>query len=260
MVSYDFNSFYQWVIAVAKLTFPVSAPEFKTITAKDVEKYYNYGVYRAKVTGEHPFFRFNKKYYYTHVDLTSARSIGLNVELIEDGQVNAMLYTTKRVVGNTVFGKFVKMMYQLKLQDVPLSKQLLTCLWGALCKTMKYSKSTAEAEASIDLSDTNIKYIVPNDSTMKHDTVTYSKKTESRYQFTFGRFKPFILAFARSKLMQTADKYRDHIVRIHTDSMVMDANVKTNLDIGTGIGQWKIEKSGNLDITNLNKLSWTKTA
>ena len=254
MVSYDINSSYPYIIGKAKLTFPVTAPQFKTITNMDVAKYYPYGIIRAKISGEHPFFRFNKLNYYTHVDLTTARACGLQVNIIDDGEPNAMLYTSKRVIGNNVFGRYVDLLYELKRNKTPIAKQLLTCLWGALCKTKQYTKTT---ETEVDLSDANILHIVPTDSTMTNDLVRFTKKSESQYQYSFGRIKPFILAFGRSKLMNQINKYRDHIVRIHTDSMVISSNVKVNLDIGTELGQWKIEKRGHVKIHHVNKLEWS---
>jgi hypothetical protein len=121
---------------------PIKQGEFKIIQKSEVEKYFPTGIYRAKIHGSDSkslrgLFRFNSLNKYTNIDLKYAQSLGLTIELIEDGKVNALLYTREKCkTGAQCFKEFVDMLYKLRENPIIRArcKALLRCLWGSLCQ------------------------------------------------------------------------------------------------------------------------------
>ena len=110
----DFKSFYPAIMKRQQAKYPIKRGEFKTITNEELNKYefYQFGIYRAIVDGDHKLFRFNNMNYYTHTDLTLAKSLGFEIELIEDNAPNFLYYSSDKLInGNEIFGKFVNTLY-----------------------------------------------------------------------------------------------------------------------------------------------------
>ena len=60
-------------------------------------------------------FRFNHKNKYTHVDLCTAVSLGLTIELIQDDKANFLYYSRdKCLAGSELFSEFVDVLFALK--------------------------------------------------------------------------------------------------------------------------------------------------
>ena len=58
-------------------------------------------------------YRYNKHSRYTHIDLSRAKELGLNVELIQDGSPNALVYEKEtRVPGEVIFGEYVNFLFK----------------------------------------------------------------------------------------------------------------------------------------------------
>ena len=89
---YDIKSAYPSIMKSVQL-FPVKEGEFKQVTQKEFDNYtfYPFGIFRCKIKYDENYkklFRFSDKNYYTHIDLTRAKELNLNVELIIDEQAN----------------------------------------------------------------------------------------------------------------------------------------------------------------------------
>ncbi|CAJ0747859.1 21954_t:CDS:2 [Entrophospora sp. SA101] len=115
---YDETSLYPSIMQSA-ITFPISKGKFQIL--KDfVKKHENgdyaiYGIYWAEVEYKKDMkvlFRYNKCNKYTHTDLSYARTLGLQVKLIQDNFPNS------GIIGQ-------------------VSKRVLNTLWGALCQRNK---------------------------------------------------------------------------------------------------------------------------
>jgi hypothetical protein len=71
---------------------------------------------------------------------------------------------------------------------------LLNLLWGALCESKTYKK-TVDYDIPFDLSGCNIKKLEASDKLRTQ----FTKMNEPQFKTNYGRIKPFVLAFARSK-------------------------------------------------------------
>ena len=87
------------------------------------------------ITQWHKMFRLNNKNTYTHIDLTWAKILGLNMELNESLEFNFLNYSRDKCkTGSECFGQFVKTLYPLRQNQIIKArvKSFLRCLWGAL--------------------------------------------------------------------------------------------------------------------------------
>src|SRR5690606_33328899 len=131
--TYDMNSMYLYYMSSAGFTIPTKQEEFEYITNEAFKniKFYHYGIYRCKITDKHKLFKPSKDNYYTHFDLELCKVLKINVDIIEDGQANCMLYKSGRINGNKMFGPYVEYMFDLKKKGLPV-KDISTLLWGKL--------------------------------------------------------------------------------------------------------------------------------
>ena len=81
---------------------------------------------------------------------------------------------------------------------------------------------------------------------------------ESQFKTNYGRIKPFILAFARSKFYFRFHKWEHLIVRMHTDSIFLTEVPSHLLPPCDKLGYLKCEGHYKVEITGLNKLIKTK--
>ena len=101
--------------------------------------YFTYGIYRCNVLKSRDesinrLFRFSYKSKYTHIDLCTAVSLGLTIELIQDDKPNFLYYARdKCFAGSELFTEFVDVLFALKESGIKRAKFILNILWGALC-------------------------------------------------------------------------------------------------------------------------------
>jgi hypothetical protein len=103
-----------------------------------------FGIFRAEVSGDTPFFRHNKRNIYTFIDLQHAKALGLQVKLIQDGSPNALVYDrSTRIPGTVIFGEYVHFLFKVKNEGGiagRVAKRILNTLWGALCQKKRSYK------------------------------------------------------------------------------------------------------------------------
>jgi hypothetical protein len=248
---YDFNSFYPSIQSNRRSKFPFKRGEFKRMQKEEFNNldYYQYGIYRANVTNPNSIpnikklFKFNKENYYTYIDLTVAKRLNLNIELIEDSNPNALIYGTDSLVsGRQLFGKFVDYMFALKKSKVPFAKDILNVLWGALCEKRTIAlRATIGNEDVIIHEGKTIQGIVPyNDNTTK--VIIF--QNEMTYQTNYARIKPFILARGRERIGTQMEPHLEHIIRCHTDGFL---SLKS-LDITTGNEMGDLQFKGKIQV------------
>jgi hypothetical protein len=133
---YDITSLYP-SIQQSGSNFPVWKGKFQTLTSfMDHRGYALFGIFHAEVSGEDILFRHNKRNIYTFINLQRAKALGLQVELIQDGSPNALVYNrSTRISGTVIFGEYVHFLFKIKNQGGVaghVAKRVLNTLWGAL--------------------------------------------------------------------------------------------------------------------------------
>ena len=81
---------------------------------------------------------------------------------------------------------------------------------------------------------------------------------ETQFKTNYGRIKPFILAYARSKFYFRFHKWEHLIVRMHTDSLYLTEVPVDMLPPSDKLGCLKFEGKYKVQISGLNKVSKLK--
>ena len=133
--SYDLNSFYGSLLNCKTFQIPAAPGEKVFISKEEFKnlKYFKYGIYKVKITGNNKLFKFNKVNYYTHFDLTIAKELNLLMEIDIDNDWNFYYYKKEILIKTKdIFGQFIEKLYELKKQNKYI-KKYLSSIWGALC-------------------------------------------------------------------------------------------------------------------------------
>ena len=261
VTTYDINSCYPSHMAKASFEFPVKAGTFKTITTNEMKQLglIPFGIFRCKIEKKDnmdKLFQYRKNNYYTQHDLRRAIELGLNYEMIDDGQANSLIYDkSTRVKGSNVFSKFVDYIFNLKKNGNKSAKKLINVLWGSLCEKVSYDRFITQnrTDAYEIHPDHDIKSLIPTDEGYYMKIIDNNKLFKSSY----ARIAPFLTAYARYHLSKAIEPIKDKVVRVHTDSITIIGKDKPDyITIGRDLGQWKIEenKTGSVKIHHVNKL------
>ena len=224
--------------------FPIKAGEFKTITEAELfmnVNFFTYGIYRCNILQSNDdninkLFRFNKKRFYTHIDLTNALSLGLTIKLIEDGTANFLYYARdKCLAGSELFTEFVDILFALKESKIKRAKSILNILWGALSEhntTKIHATSNKKGEIKYLKPDCKIISVRPyNDD----ETIIETANNNHQYKTGFARLKPFLIARGRALIAKTMLPYKNNIYRCHTDGFIcseLPIGIKTGHELG----------------------------
>ena len=124
-------------------------------------------------------------------------------------------------------------------------KNLLSSFWGNMCR---YNCITEEAYGK-EIPDNYF-----------HKTSTFSSDDlyihpEKFYLYSIAICKPFVLAYARYRLLKQINKIENKgykVIYAHTDSIITDCPEKY-FKTGSNIGDWKLEKKSenNVVINNI---------
>ena len=242
--SYDYVSYYPSIMKDNKMLFPIKQGEFKTLTQEEFNKltFFQYGIFRATVKKSNDeidkLFMFKSrdvpKQYYTHIELTLAKDLGLQINIIEDGDPNFLYYKRDSLVsGKVLFGEYIDYFYALKNQNVKGAKKIMNCLWGALgesnLKTIPYNIFEED-----DLHGNN--QVVEMIATNEEGTEGFQKVVDpdKYFEYDLARIKPFLLAKGRKKISETIKPYVNNLLYAHTDSLIVDKpiDIKTGTNIG----------------------------
>ena len=149
---YDETSLYP-SIQQSALTFPISKGKFQTLKDFVNHRGFNlYGIFHAEIEKkqEIKLFRYNKHNRYTHIDLARAKALGLQINLIQDGIPNSLVYEKEtRIPGKVIFGEYVEFLFTLKNLGGMISrvaKRILNTLWGALCQRKRSYYDISDVE------------------------------------------------------------------------------------------------------------------
>jgi hypothetical protein len=248
---YDINSAYPYMLCDSHFSFPIKKGEFKKLDGLN-DKFVSYGIYRAIIErdadyNKNKLFRFNNENYYNHLDIETARRLGLKISLIQDGQANALLYSKGRATGSQYFISTIHYLFQYK-KTSPLIKMVVNSIWGALSQREKIEKTTFDKK--INLNDEEIIAITPFGN---YEKVKYLKSGKY-FRYNYGRIGCFLTSAVRKYMALQMIPYKEHIFKCHTDSILSD--IELPLNISDKIGEWKISNQGKVNIKNCRVAEW----
>eukprot|EP01132_Coremiostelium_polycephalum_P007661 gene7661-9425_t len=126
---------YAAIMRDQRFQIPIKRGEFIKLSQQEFESwpFIKFGIYRVVIQGNNKAFRFNPRGYYTHYDLQLAKTLGLMIKLIEDGNPNFLSYDgPTKINGDTLFKSYIDYVLDLIKKGVPRSKELYTTFWGML--------------------------------------------------------------------------------------------------------------------------------
>ena len=254
---YDVHSRYP-SIQCGSGSFPVKSGEFQTIDSiPDVPKF---GIYRCKITGKSKLFFFNQNNKYTHTDIYTAKKLGLNIELITDGQPNFLFYGFDKLIKYCqLFKKYMQYLYELrkKARSNKLIKCLMNYLWGSLCERNTIKNTQDRRKPLTYPKGMRISEILPYVGDTEFNMLKFTfapTKEKDIYSGDFPRIGVFLTATARNKLATLLKENEKDIRRVHTDGFIVSGNKEYKL--GDEMGELALEKEGQVKITKLNDCKW----
>ena len=252
MNCFDVNSQYPYCMKTN--AFPICKGEFEIMESiprnEKGKSFFPFGIFRAKVAGFNiKLFLYNKKHFYTGIDLNRALELGYSVELIQDGKYNAMKYP-KRVAGKNLFGGYVDRLYKHKNvinprtgKKNPLVKSLLQRIWGALnARDKQKIYAGDEPQEVLDPFTVNITPGYKN---------TYIISSKGKHKRPHGRIGVFMTAYGRRDISKRVEPIQDEVYRIHTDGFLTTFD---DLETSTELGGLKLEMTGYYEVNGLNKI------
>jgi hypothetical protein len=259
VICYDQNSQYSHYISSSNLLIPCKKGEFKVVGNADIEKFASYGIYRCRIESNEEnkakLFRFNRSNYYTHFDISNAKQLGFKVEMIDDGQPNALIYSRgSMVMGNQYFKATVDYLFELK-NKCPYAKRILSAIWGSMVE--RNTKYTWVHESDDDI-------IIPDDQNIigleKYGDVNRVVTMPFNKMFVrdSARLGPFLTSYVRHKMSQTIinNFELENVVRIHTDGVIVKNEQMKPEYLGRELGKFKIEKQGVCIVYHANHVDW----
>jgi hypothetical protein len=254
-ITYDINSFYPSLMTNRFFQVPVEQGESMRLSEEEFNSmtYFKYGIYRAIVDkSNNKLFKYNYRNFYTHFDLMLAKELGLKISIIIDNEFNFYYYSKEKLVkGEMLFKPFVDYLYDLKEKEYRGAKKILNTLWGALCAKNKYSRIVKDADEEFNIPDNGkiISVVMDGHKAIK---VSYLSDVNKLFKRPEARFGCFLTSYGRLMLARQLVSHVDKIVRIHTDGIIFNSNCDHNFNIGTGLGEWKIEYESYMKIYHVN--------
>jgi hypothetical protein len=251
---YDFVSHYPSIMSSDKFRFPIKKGEFVKINNLDK---ITYGIYRVKISNVNErLFRLNPSNYYTHIDIFLAIKLNATIELINDDEPNALLYSPDKLIqGSRVFGEYINMLFELKKKKIEGSKALLNVLWGALCQknlTKHYCHNNKVPEYSGTIIEIRSLSHPMHEDDNNNSFQFMTIDREHQYKTNYARLAPFLLSRGRSIINELLIPHIENVVRVHTDGFMITK--KLNIETGTDLNCLKYEGCETVRIENVNKI------
>ena len=235
---YDVKSQYP-SIQKSGMLFPVKGGEYLRLETLP-DNFYKYGIYRATITKSedqniNKLFRFNNDNYYTHFDLTTAKLLNLQINLIMDDQPNFLHYSRdKCLTGNEIFGPYINLLFELKqLKLTDRTKSILNILWGALCEKKLVKNTINSDDEDYEIPEFNKLVSIVR---TKNDSYYFKHQdTRKQYKSPFARILPFIVSKGRANISKILEPYKQDVVKIHTDGFIVNKepiNIKLSDSLG----------------------------
>ena len=236
--SYDINSFHGAVIR-EDYKFPIRAGTRKYLETIDPNVF---GIYAIK-TDDIEYFKpkNSSKIWYTSEYIKLLDSEGIGYELIKDYDYNAVVYNDYDLMsGSTLFKECIDLLYSEKKNK--LCKNILSSIVGHINGGKKSQEKTKLME---DLTvDDLMSFKKCKNVAFNEQSTTFEDKDENKYNYVFdtARFKPFVYDYFKIYNWNKYIKKHDgHIIRLCTDSFLINKKLRDCPDIGDGIGMIKPE-------------------
>jgi hypothetical protein len=281
---YDFKMFYPTILGSREhnMTFKYPTKKGKQYKVKKLNfnKPLRFGYYKVMITSDHPdrlkLFAFSSKNIYTNYAIEFAYNhladYNFKIELIVDDTFNAYLYDDDCIIeSHKVFNEWF---YKLKcmradLPKNPLVKYLLSSLSGQLTS---YNIELIKINELPDEVDERLCSFCDNMDIKKYDKAIYdvfyddNNPDNNTYKiidlhkpmkYGVGRFKAFLMAFARNLTASIAMTDLQNVVRIHTDGIVFKKEQDfSKSDVGFKLNGFLIPEektTGNIHFETINK-------
>ena len=281
---YDFKMFYPTVLGSRehniKFKYPTKKGKQYKIKKLNFNKPLRFGYYKVKITSEHPdrlkLFAFSSKNVYTNYSIEFVNNhlidYDFKIELIVDDTFNAYLYEDDSIIeSHKVFNEWF---YKLKcmradLPKNPLVKFLLSSLSGQLTSYNIELIKVNELSDDIDerlcsyCDDMDIKKydkaifdVFYDDNNSDNDTYAIID-LHKPMKYGVGRFKAFLMSFARNLTASISMHDLQNVVRIHTDGIVFKRQQDiSKYDVGFRLNEFLIAEektTGRIEFETLNK-------
>jgi hypothetical protein len=249
---YDFVSRYSSIMCSTKCI-PMKKGRFITMTQEEMDEKVakkftpKYGIYNCKIhksnTENDMYFGFIKWHEYTHEDIEIAIKLGLKIEMINK-ENNAYIYEKDALVPmNRIFGDYIAYCFDLKKQDAPFAKPLLTRLWGTLSEKTKHYRVVKGNDEPIML-DVNYN---PQSFTRLSDNrfqIEYGD-TGNTYVYNWARIGTFLTSMARNKMAKFLLPRKDDVVYCHTDGFILKRKLDTDATLKSDKSDFLPQKNGS---------------
>ena len=229
---FDFTAFYPSLMGQYKFILPHKRGTEQFL--KEIPQILSLGFYHVKITSNHKhatkLLAFSPEDVYNNISLSHAQELqedyGFNIELIIDGKPNAYIYP-KGVRSSSVFGVWVDKLSKVKLKHPKnkLIKHLLSSLWGTLSQSNNIIKTWDEIQSE------GLKIGMGSGADYKiidyHAEKDYYKLQSMAEPYRHNiRLKSFLTAYGRVKIAEVAMTDLDGCVRVHTDGIVFNKQMK----------------------------------
>lgn len=242
---YDICSMYPSIMCSPHMSFPCGVGELKTYTKAEFNKrsYHHYGIYRCTIDIKNTrLMKVNDDGYYTHIDLTRAQELGYKIDICEDDEPNAIVYSKSLTNGYKIFNEFVEPLFELKKKGITGAKCVLNTLWGSLCR--RSEKKTLDTNYFPEINEKAEAIFCPSNFDDDNTLVNYfDVGKEYEYEYSLARMKPFLLAKGRYIISKLIEKNIENIVFCHTDGIILTKPItlSKNMIIGAELGNLKDE-------------------
>jgi hypothetical protein len=213
-------------------------------TLKHIPHNVQYGFYRIYIKEEEPikFFTYSKTKIYTHYEVNFLRNNKYKFELIQDNKPNCYIYE-ESISGKHIFKNWYDKLLEIRAiyPKNKLLKNLLSMLWGQLCKNNTININEDDIDLTKYDCDDIVNYIKKNNN----NYFVVKKDSDKPYKNEIARMKPFLTAKCRSNMRRLALNMPDNVIRIQTDNVTFDKPFNKEVkrliqeDKTTGIIIWK---------------------
>lgn len=257
--NYDIKSMYPSIMKSRNFLIPIKAGTFEYIERFE-NNFVRYGIYRAIIKPSsnndiNKLFKFVRNNFYTHYDIRRAMDLNLEIELINDGQANALVYhRDKCITGSELFGQYVDKLFDLKQKKVKRAKAILNILWGALSQKDVIKKDVRKHSKTILTIPENAQFTIRPSLHDENQSLVQYIRNDKRYKTNFARICPFLIAKGRFDISKIMEPYKENLVRCHTDGFILTEE-GTNLRLGDDLGDLVFEEyNQHIQIINMNKV------
>lgn len=240
--AHDYSMNYPKIMASEKFIYPTAPGKEQTIDELPTDCFnIPHGFYHVKIESKdinfNKIFSYSQHDIYLHESLKTAlryqKQFDVKIELYHDGP-NCYLYNKADLVsGQKVFGKWFKVMKQLK-EKFPknvLVKLLGSSLHGILSTGTKKRIPEKDVEAFCESKEYDNYELGNVEFLGKNGCKTYYTYHRIDKPFIYNiRIKPWIHAYARNKISRLVLVDIDNVVRVNVDCAVFKTDVITKLD------------------------------